>query len=68
MHDDRMEHVVAEENPRRALAAFKRNRCAAGIDGMTSEQLESHLARHGEKIRAGRRPLRACFPASPQQL
>ena len=47
-----MEQVAAEENLRRALAAVKRNRGAAGIDGMTSDQLESHFARHGEKIRA----------------
>ncbi len=52
MHDDLMEQVAAEENLRRALGAVKRNRGAAGIDGMTTEQLESHLARHGEKIRA----------------
>ncbi len=47
-----MEQVAAEENLRRALVAVKRNHGAAGIDGMTSDQLESHLARHGEKIRA----------------
>ncbi len=52
MHDDVMEQVAAEENLRRALAAVKRNHGAAGIDGMTTDQLESHLARHGEKIRA----------------
>ena len=52
MHDDLMEQVVAEENLRRALAAVKRNHGAAGIDGMTRDQLESHFRRHGEKIRA----------------
>ncbi len=52
MHDDLMEQVAAEENLRRALGAVKRNRGAAGIDGMTTDQLESHFARHGEKIRA----------------
>ena len=52
MHDDLMEQVVAEENLRRALAAVKRNHGAAGIDGMTRDQLESHFHRHGEKIRA----------------
>ena len=52
MHDDLMEQVAAQENLRRALGAVKRNRGAAGIDGMTTEQLESHFARHGEKIRA----------------
>ena len=52
MHEDLMEQVAAEENLRRALEAVKRNRGAAGIDGMTSEQLEPHFARHGGKIRA----------------
>ena len=47
-----MEQVAAEENLRRALAAVKRNHGAAGIDGMTTAQLESHFRRHGEKIRA----------------
>ena len=51
-HDDRMEQVAAEENLRRALAAVKRNGGAAGIDGMATDQLESHFQRHGEKIRA----------------
>ena len=52
MHEDLMEQVAAEENLRRALEAVKRNCGAAGIDGMTTEQLEPHFARHGEKIRA----------------
>ena len=52
MYDDLMEQVVAEENLRRALAAVKRNGGAAGIDGMTTDQLESHFQRHGGKIRA----------------
>ena len=52
MYDDLMEQVVAEENLRRALAAVKRNHGAAGIDGMTTDQLESHFQRHGEKVRA----------------
>ena len=43
MYDDLMEQVVAEENLRRALAAVKRNGGAAGIDGMTTDQLESHF-------------------------
>jgi group II intron reverse transcriptase/maturase len=57
MHDDLMDEVAAAENLRRALAAVKRevprqNQGAAGIDGRTADQLESHLQRHGEKIRA----------------
>ena len=52
MYDDLMEQVAVEEDLRRALAAVKRNGGAAGIDGMTTDQLESHFQRHGEKIRA----------------
>jgi retron-type reverse transcriptase len=35
-----------------ALAAVKRNKGAAGIDRMTTKELESHLQTHWEKIRA----------------
>jgi hypothetical protein len=38
-----MEAVVTDENYRLALAAVKRNRGAAGIDRMTTAQLEPHL-------------------------
>lgn len=52
MHEHLMEAVVAEENCRRALEAVKRNRGAAGIDHMTTSELEAHLQAHWEKIRA----------------
>lgn len=52
MHEHLMEVVVAEENRRRALEAVKRNRGAAGIDHMTTSELEAHLQAHWEKIRA----------------
>ena len=38
-----MEQVVADENYASALAAVKRNRGAAGIDRMTTTELEAHL-------------------------
>ena len=38
-----MEQAVADENYVSALAAVKRNHGAAGIDRMTTEQLEPHL-------------------------
>ncbi|MGO9097066.1 MAG: group II intron reverse transcriptase/maturase [Bryobacteraceae bacterium] len=38
-----METIVADENFRPALEAVKRNQGAAGIDRMTTEQLEPHL-------------------------
>src|SRR5271167_1331761 len=43
MYERMMEQAVGEENYSRALQAVKRNRGAAGVDGMTTAQLESHL-------------------------
>ncbi len=47
-----MEEVVTDENCALALAAVKRNKGAAGIDRMTTKELEEHLQAHWEKIRA----------------
>lgn len=47
-----MEEVVAGENLARALEAVKRNHGAAGIDRMKTTELESHLQKHWERIRA----------------
>jgi len=52
MYEELMEEVVSEVNVRKALAAVKRNRGAAGIDRMKTTQLEEHLERHWSKIRA----------------
>jgi RNA-directed DNA polymerase len=46
MYERMMEQAVAEENYRLALGAVKRNRGAAGIDRMTTAQLEPHLEAH----------------------
>jgi len=43
MYETLMEAAVADENYRPALEAVKRNQGAAGIDHMTTAQLESHL-------------------------
>jgi RNA-directed DNA polymerase len=43
MYESLMEAIVADENYRLALAAVKRNHGAAGIDRMTTVQLEPHL-------------------------
>jgi group II intron reverse transcriptase/maturase len=43
MYETLMEAVVADENYKLALQAVKRNQGAAGIDQMTTEQLEPHL-------------------------
>jgi RNA-directed DNA polymerase len=41
-----MEQAVADENAASALAAVQRNHGAAGIDRMTTAQLEIHLQAH----------------------
>jgi group II intron reverse transcriptase/maturase len=46
MYEMLMEQAVADENAALALAAVKRNHGAAGIDRMTTAQLESHLQAH----------------------
>ena len=43
MYETLMEAAVAEENCQLALRAVKRNQGAAGIDRMTTEELEPHL-------------------------
>ena len=47
-----MDEVVTEDNRKRALEAVTRNQGAAGIDRMTTNELEKHLQTHWEKIRA----------------
>jgi RNA-directed DNA polymerase len=43
MYETLMEQAVADENYTQALAAVKRNQGAAGIDRMTTAQLDPHL-------------------------
>jgi RNA-directed DNA polymerase len=52
MYENLMDEVVTEENRKRALKAVTRNKGAAGIDRMTTNELESHLQAHWKKIRA----------------
>jgi RNA-directed DNA polymerase len=52
MYGNLMDEVVTDENCASALTAVKRNKGAAGIDRMTTKELESHLQTHGDKIRA----------------
>jgi RNA-directed DNA polymerase len=47
MYENLMEAAVADENYRPALEAVKRNRGVAGIDRMTTAELEPHLQAHG---------------------
>lgn len=51
MYEHLMEQVVERENARAAWEAVKRNQGAAGIDGMTTEQLGPHLKRHWGVVR-----------------
>src|SRR5216684_4005891 len=47
-----MEVVVERENLKEALAQVKRNKGAAGIDGMSVDALPAHLKEHWPTIRA----------------
>ena len=47
-----MEAVVERENLKKALAQVKRNKGAAGIDGMTVNELASYLKEHWPTTRA----------------
>ena len=47
-----MEKIVSDENAALALSAVERNGGAAGIDGMQTEQLGPHLAKHWLTIRS----------------
>jgi RNA-directed DNA polymerase len=52
MYEDLMETAVTEENYAQALGAVKRNQGAAGIDRMTTGQLEEHLQANKGKLRS----------------
>jgi len=52
VYENLMDAMVADENRARALEAVKRNRGSAGIDGMKTTELETHLQAHWERIRA----------------
>jgi RNA-directed DNA polymerase len=47
-----MEAVVERENLKKALAQVKRNKGAAGIDGMSVDDLPAYLKEHWPTIRA----------------
>ena len=47
-----MEGVVERENLKKALAQVKRNKGAAGIDGMSVDDLPAYLKEHWPTIRA----------------
>ena len=51
MYEERMERVVRPENAENAWKAVKRNKGAAGIDGMKTEELCEHIRKHWDKIR-----------------
>ena len=47
-----MEAIVEGENLKQALAQVKRNKGAAGIDGMSVDELAAYLKKHWPTIRA----------------
>src|SRR6266581_3747971 len=47
-----MEQILSPFNAEKALRAVEGNQGAPGIDGMRTEQLQEHLRKHGEGIRA----------------
>ena len=47
-----MEWILKEENFQTAIRNVKRNKGAAGVDGMTVEELDGYFAAHGEEIKA----------------
>jgi RNA-directed DNA polymerase len=47
-----MEAIVERDNLKKALARVKRNKGAAGIDGMNVEGLAAYLKEHWPTIRA----------------
>jgi RNA-directed DNA polymerase len=52
MYENLMEEIVSEENRGKAMGAVVRNQGAPGIDRMTTKELEGHLQKNWEKIRA----------------
>lgn len=51
MYEQLMEEVARPENAEAALKAVQANHGAAGIDGMTTEQLGRHLTQHWDVVR-----------------
>jgi len=48
--EDLMERICAPSNLNRAYKRVKRNKGAAGVDGMTLEELPSYLKAHKEEL------------------
>ena len=47
-----IEWILKEENLQTAIRNVKRNKGAAGVDGMTVDELDGYFAMHGEEIKA----------------
>ena len=52
MYERLMEAAVEDENSQQALKAVKRNDGSAGIDRMTTKELEEHLEANWEILKA----------------
>ncbi|WP_448125660.1 group II intron reverse transcriptase/maturase [Pseudomonas veronii] len=47
----KVEHVVEDDNMRRAFKKIRSNKGAPGVDGITTEDLEAHLVKHWPDIK-----------------
>lgn len=47
-----IEWILQDENIDKAIEAVKRNKGAAGVDGMTVDELDAYFAEHREEIKA----------------
>ncbi len=45
-----LERILSSENIKLATQRVKRNRGVGGIDGIGTEELESHMSRHWEEV------------------
>ena len=63
MYEQLMDEVVRDENAAAALRAVVRNKGAAGIDHMRTEELEGHLKRHWGSIKS--KLLAGAYAATP---
>ena len=63
MYERLMEAAVEDENSQQALKAVKRNAGSAGIDRMTTKELEEHLEANWEILKA--KLLKGTYTPSP---
>lgn len=45
-----LDQILQKENLNQAYLQVKRNKGAAGVDGMLTKELKLHLVKHGEEL------------------